>query len=916
MEVSRTSAHPHIRTFIRRCCPKFRFFFLAPLFFLSGGFQLTAQCNVDPGCLIHDVSAYICLEPPPAATMRLSNFIAPNGPLPQGGGFVNVIIDGDLVVDVDYTFNAGAHVLLTPGSSITVDDNMPNNNSGPRLAVTDYSTLSSCDGYWKYIVVTDDHAELKFEDAIISGGGNDGITIVDGASLSSVNSNYDDFIKHGITLGNAAGGPPQEVSLTLVGNKFFNIQRPLTILNTQMISIGAGNEFSSNSPPIADLAAIFINSSSVSIGEGNKFTGYSTGIYHINQSENPHFLSVNGANFKNNVNGIKADDGVTNGSSLFVKNSTFDGNSSAIDAIIQDGGTCELLQNTISNNNGNVIALIGRFPNRVEVSDNVIQYIGGNSGVGIRMASWNAGNNMKVSKNIIDGNQTAIFVSLGSGGIVENNDIVTTGPTGILVRNSSGVQLTGNNVSGAGGDSETNGGIFIENSPNCKLVCNSTFESAGGLSFFGYCDGALVANNNMNYHDRGLSVHSFYSDGVIGPQPYRSNRWVSGMEAVIAEASMTSLFDPLTTEHYKMSQFIIEQNSGLLWPDPILPAQSPAGSPDEWFWYQPQPYASAPCEEALREPVDPGAISLFDDGIINGAIGEVLGGEGKYRDIDFYIYYKFRKDPSSIIPEYEDYYDVLNTESFQKRYDVTVKMEEMSELSNNLPIEEHITALSNQLEWLVLYDDGTQQPQRDSILNEIKSTLAGIESIMGPYRSALAADVEAIIQLAQNWEGEEPADDILKEVLNIYFNNFGVGFEAYSEAEQDTIQEYAGLCVEEFGRGVYLANAIAGTLNDYDLVEYCVPSSHRVVSETRDTKSGRIEVFPSPSTGIVNIRASMEEIKSLQVFDALGNRIMDSAPSSGNLQTIYLEQEPSGLYFIAIIHKNGERQVEKVLLHR
>ena len=180
----------------------------------------------------------------------------------------------------------------------------------------------------------------------------------------------------------------------------------------------------------------------------------------------------------------------------------------------------------------------------------------------------------------------------------------------------------------------------------------------------------------------------------------------------------------------------------------------------------------------------------------------------------------------------------------------------------------------------------------------------------------MAADVEAIVQLIQNWEGEEPADDILKEVLSIYFNNFGVGFEAYSEAEQDAIQEYAGLCAIEFGEGVYLASAIAGTLLDYNLVEYCLSSSQRNVSSVKVDNAGGFEVFPSPSTGIVNIRASMEEVNSLRVFDALGNWVTYQAPSSDNLQTINLEQEPTGLYLLTIIGKNGVRQVEKILLHR
>lgn len=901
-----------------RCRSHFRFssYLILPLFFILNSYQLPAQCNVDPACLIHDPASYICLEQPVSGFFLLSDFIAPAGPLPQGGGFVNVIIDGDLIADVDYMFDSGAHILLTPGSSITIDDLMPFNNSGPKLAITDQSLVSSCNGYWELIRATDKNAHLEFEDALIEDGGIAGITVNDGAIFSSVNSDYRDFLRFGITIGSLGGDPGQEIGLSLVGNTFSEIQRPVSIFNTQMLSIGRDNTFSTNAQQLPNLVAVFIFNSAVSVAQGNVITGFTSGILHYSNPENGYILNIDGATFKNNLNGIRASGDLitgyplTEGINAFIKNSTFEGNHTGIEAAIQNGGTCKVQQNTFTNNIINAMSLAGVFPNQVEIADNNIN---GNGDIIINLPAWNAGDKMKILRNTSDVTQAAVSVTLASGGIIEDNDITTSGPAGIQVVNTSGLRIAYNNVTASGGDGQLSGCIYLQNSPNCKLVCNNTYDGGAGLSFFGYCDRATIARNNMNNHLRGLSLYSFASDGVIGPQTYRDNLFDGGL---IAEASMTSL-EPLFDIHFEASQFRVEQNTGLLWPSPIEPAQSPSGSADEWFWYVPGPFPEL-CPEILEEPDDPLSLGIgpFEEGVIEGVVEETELVEGKFRDIDFSIYYKFRKYPSLIAPEYEDYYDAQNTESFQKRYAVTVKMEEMSELSNTLPIEENITTLSNQLGWLALYDDGTQQSQRDSMLTEIKATLAGIESVLASYYSTLETEVEAIIELIQDWEGEEIADDILKEVLEIYFLNFGIGFEGYSPAEKNAILKYAGLCVEEFGRGVYLANAIAGTLHKYGLEEHCLPSSQRIVSSFIDQSSTGIKVFPSPSEGIVNIRASREKIRSVQVFDALGNNILNPALSPGGLQIIDLGQEPAGLYFITILDENGGRQVEKIVLQK
>jgi hypothetical protein len=409
-----------------------------------------------------------------------------------------------------------------------------------------------------------------------------------------------------------------------------------------------------------------------------------------------------------------------------------------------------------------------------------------------------------------------------------------------------------------------------------------------------------------------LSVYSLYGDGVVGKQTYRHNLWNGG---TAAEAEMGAFFGPVLPDYYEMSQFIVQQNTGSLWPNPILPPQSPSGSQSEWFWHDPAPIIPEVCPEILEDPPVE-ELTSFEQGLIDGSIETIEGAEGKYRDHEFSIYYKFRKNPALLTPANEGYYESLHTPSFQKRYEVVLGLEELADLTAALPSGELVESLREQLEWLAAHDDGANVPLRDSMLAEVNATQSSLEAILSPYRTTLSAKADAVKSSVQSWAAEEPADSILQAVLSIYFDYFGSDFEGYTQADQDIIRGYATLCAVEYGQGVYLANAIAGSLQDYELLSSCQPPAHALVSGTEEALLDKLVVYPSPSTGMVNIQAQDEPIRLLRVINSLGETIQQWEALPGNRHELNLSGALPGIYFIEIIYGNGQRQIGKVALSR
>lgn len=69
-------------------------------------------------------------------------------------------------------------------------------------------------------------------------------------------------------------------------------------------------------------------------------------------------------------------------------------------------------------------------------------------------------------------------------------------------------------------------------------------------------------------------------------------------------------------------------------------------------------------------------------------------------------------------------------------------------------------------------------------------------------------------------------------------------------------------------------------------------------------------VYPNPSSGLVSIAGS--NLRRIEVYNTLGQRII-TQQVNGNLATINLNNQPTGVYFVTVTDTEGRRCVKKVV---
>ena len=806
-----------------------------------------------------------------------------------------------------------------------------------------------CTGLWNEIRLDEPSAELTVIDSEISGS-KDGIIAKESTILSITGTVFTDFNKYGVrVLGipNQVESPNNE--LTFTGNVFTNVKRPIHLEHIDApVSIGQGNRFETLSPfspfpaSISELAAITINDcSSVVIAENNDIERYYAGVLAYGAPGSENHLVVDGLN----VNGIDPNvsdghaicthcgfDGLPDGAgvNLRVQNSSFEFCRETIKSYVPDGGYFYMFDNDFTNNgalsvpsnigSGYLASLSGNSPGPIRIHRNETTNTALGGGVRVIMPMWHAGT---TGLSIRDNNFTTdrkapLEFTLASGGLIEDNTFESLGSIAIDVENTDQAAFLDNDLTTTTGNGQVSGAIFLRNAQSSFLSCNHTQNGGAGLTFFGNCDGATLLRNYMENHIRGLSVYSIEGVGVIGQQPYRENRWNGGSTA---EAALESFFVSNISQSFReYNQFTVGTNTGSRWPSPIIPAQPNNGTIDDWFHYNSGNPWPQFCAEESDRPLE--ELTVFeDDGIIGGGIVEPTGSEGKFRDAAFNVYRKLTENPDWLDADNQSWYNSANTASFQSRYAVYSKQKSLKDLNELTSLTKLSDELSGILIDIAKSDDGQHTNDRASYIADAEQKLVTLNATRQAYDGVLLSKMSDIQGDLQSWVPEEAADSLLKEVLTIYYDNLYLSFDDYPLLDQEMISSTAGLCITEYGEAVYLANAIANTIFEYDAIDACSSQSALrkagAAPVAEASNRNQLSVYPSPSNGQVTIDVSVGQAATLNVYNLIGqvveSRILVEGDQSLNLD---LSTQDDGMYLIELQLENGERYVEKLLLQR
>ncbi len=75
-----------------------------------------------------------------------------------------------------------------------------------------------------------------------------------------------------------------------------------------------------------------------------------------------------------------------------------------------------------------------------------------------------------------------------------------------------------------------------------------------------------------------------------------------------------------------------------------------------------------------------------------------------------------------------------------------------------------------------------------------------------------------------------------------------------------------------------------------------------------------VNIFPNPSNGILNIESN-QEIKTVEIFNTVGERIMTLHQIRNSLKTLHVNDVPRGIYYINVTLKNGITTSRKTIIH-
>jgi hypothetical protein len=104
--------------------------------------------------------------------------------------------------------------------------------------------------------------------------------------------------------------------------------------------------------------------------------------------------------------------------------------------------------------------------------------------------------------------------------------------------------------------------------------------------------------------------------------------------------------------------------------------------------------------------------------------------------------------------------------------------------------------------------------------------------------------------------------------------------------------------------------------NEVDVTNnnYCGTLSVEINTATQELSAAQMAVFPNPSTGTFFLRNAVASTGQIQIFNTLGQSVLNTNLNGEHLQRIDLTNQSNGLYILRVTVE-GKNYFEKLLLH-
>jgi hypothetical protein len=506
-----------------------------------------------------------------------------------------------------------------------------------------------------------------------------------------------------------------------------------------------------------------------------------------------------------------------------------------------------------------------------------------------------ASGNMRVAANTFTNVDIGVkTIAINNGLRISNNSILlnalTTGTKhyGVYLAGANNAVIVDNNsIDGgntnpsASGYSTVGSGIMCENSPGCKIQCNTVTKIGNGIEYRGgnTSSGDGFFKNTLLYPiRRGLTLSNA---GVVGTQgsstKASANQWTGAWPAVATA-------DPNKTEVGGPIPGTLSDASG----SPLWVRNTSAELPDDNFFTSPSVvndiYSASVNLFTLTPTVSD--IATCNSALTQGLriINPVYGTPDPDRDADFVRYI------NTVLP--------ASSSSLTPQDKFTLKQYMFEALSQNFSTDATLINFYNQ--------------QQSTAIN----TYYDIDSLLAIGNISLATSKNASASVNND----------ITQTQNSYNNFYINGIQ--SQADMDELIYLANLCPNQYGNAVYQARALLQTITyaNTDYNDNCNTDKLGARLGYNDDEKGVsvtggviAKLYPNPNNGEFNLAYDLKTNNeaTLQITDVAGKLVYTSVIDNLNnivqLNTKYLQ---AGIYFVQLIHNKQLLWTDKLIISK
>lgn len=499
-------------------------------------------------------------------------------------------------------------------------------------------------------------------------------------------------------------------------------------------------------------------------------------------------------------------------------------------------------------------------------------------------------NNMRIAVNTLSNVVTGVkVVSTTTGLRISNNTILMNhsyASKGIYLSGSVGVMADNNSITTT--NTGTNGavfnfnqqGILVENSPGCKIQCNTISKTGIGIEFRGSCSssGDGFFNNTLQYPmRRGLFISN---GGIIGTQGSSSgasaNQWTGSWPApATTEPNKTTVGGTIpggSASNAINSQLWVHNTSSELPDDNYISSPSSAG---DRYALNVNTFTTTAGNYTSCAPTLTAGLRMAQNGNSNTA----------ERDADFvnYVNNVLTSSNADLSP--------------QAKY--MLKQYMFDELNSNPSNEQALKTFMNQ-----------QQYTSVNAYQDVDSLLA-------------SGDLNA----ANTKNAQAPLNNDITQTQNAYNALYIKGITGKSDME--ALQALAELCPDQYGMAVYQARAwlqsITYVARDYKDSCYTTDLVGRKGYDEEGAsgitaKEGvQVKLYPNPNNGNFMLAYDLknEDEAELYLYDVAGKLVYNtSLEKMSYLKQVNTSYLHNGIYFVQIRQNKAVLWTDKLIIQK